>query len=93
MLTRYGLPLDNPKAWFRLVMKDAIAICPALTDITWHVFRHTYISRLVMADVDLRTVQELAGHKGILMTVRYSHLSPDYRLSAVDRLETHRRSR
>ncbi len=92
MLTRYGLPLDNPKAWFQLVMKDAVAICPALADVIGHVFRHTYISRLVMAGVDLRTVQELAGHKDVSMTIRYSHLSPDHRLSVVDRLEAHRRS-
>lgn len=91
LLTKFGLPLDNPKAWFQLVMKDAVALCSVLSGVTWHVFRHTYISRLVMAGVDLRTVQELAGHKDISMTVRYSHLSPDHRLSAVDRLESHRR--
>src|SRR5664280_2270864 len=33
--------------------------------------RHTYISRLVLAGVDIRTVQELAGHKTITMTMRY----------------------
>ena len=37
----------------------------------------------VMAGVDVRTVKELAGHKSISMTVRYSHLSPDHKLSAV----------
>jgi integrase len=47
-------------------------------------FRHTYISRLVMAGVDLRTVQELAGHKDIKMTIRYSHLSPSHKIAAVD---------
>jgi site-specific recombinase XerD len=61
-----------------------------LADVTWHVFRHTYISRLVMAGVDLRTVQELAGHKDISMTTRYAHLSPDHKLNAVAKLSAFR---
>jgi len=52
----------------------------------WHDLRHTFASRLVMAGVDLRTVQELMGHKTIAMTLRYSHLSPAHQLAAVQRL-------
>jgi site-specific recombinase XerD len=89
-LTRYGEPMENPRAWFRLVMEDAIKQNKQLADVTWHVFRHTYISRLVMAGVDLRTVQELAGHKDISMTTRYAHLSPDHKLSAVAKLSSFR---
>lgn len=44
-----------------------------------------------MAGVDIRTVQELAGHKSISMTVRYSHLSPDHKLSAVAMLAAFRK--
>ena len=52
-----------------------------------HVMRHTFASRLVMAGVDLRTVQELMGHKTIEMTMRYSHLSPDHKRAAMATLE------
>src|SRR5262249_39719315 len=52
-----------------------------------HVLRHTFASRLVMAGVDLRTVQELMGHKSILMTMRYAHLSPDHKRAAMESLE------
>ena len=40
-----------------------------------------------MAGVDLRTVQDLLGHKCIAMTVRYSHLAPKHTLAAVERLD------
>ncbi len=89
-LSRYGEPMDSPRAWFKLVMKDAVEEQPGLSNVTWHVFRHTFISRLVMAGVDLRTTQELAGHKDISMTVRYAHLSPDHKLNAIDRLTAFR---
>lgn len=52
----------------------------------WHDCRHTFASRLIMAGVDLRTVQELLGHKTIAMTLRYSHLSPTHQKEAVQRL-------
>src|SRR5271169_4548635 len=54
---------------------------------SWHCLRHTFASRLVMAGVDIRTVQELLGHKTIAMTVRYSHLAPKHTLAAVERLD------
>jgi site-specific recombinase XerD len=90
-LTRYGEPMISPRAWFELVMQEAVKKNKSLQDVTWHIFRHTYISRLVMAGVDLRTVQELAGHKDIKMTVRYAHLAPAHKLAAVDRLAEYRR--
>ena len=80
----------SPRAWFELVMEEAVKKCALLKDVTWHIFRHTYISRLVMAGVDLRTVQELAGHKDIKMTTRYAHLAPAHKLAAVDRLAEYR---
>jgi integrase len=52
-----------------------------------HVLRHTFASRLVMAGVDLPTVQALMGHKSILMTMRYTHLSGDHKRAALETLE------
>jgi len=52
-----------------------------------HVLRHTFASRLVMSGVDLRTIQELMGHKSIEMTLRYSHLSPHHKQAAMETLE------
>ena len=41
-----------------------------------HDCRHTFISHLVMAGVPIVHVKELAGHKTLAMTMRYSHLDP-----------------
>jgi len=41
---------------------------------------------LTMSGVDIRTVQELLGHKSLRMTERYAHLSPAHKLEAVQRL-------
>jgi len=62
------------------VLKEA-----KIQNFSWHCLRHTFASRLVMAGVDIRTVQELLWHKTIAMTVRYSHLAPQHTMSAVER--------
>jgi len=53
---------------------------------TWHCNRHTFASRLVMAGVDLRTVQQLGGWRTLAMVQRYSHLAPTHLRQAVERL-------
>ena len=40
-----------------------------------------------MAGVDIRTVQELGGHKTIGMTMRYAHLGPEHKRRAVGLLD------
>jgi integrase len=72
----------GPGRWFGSAVKTA-----GLTAFTWHCLRHTFASRLVMSGVDLRTVQELMGHKTIGMTVRYAHLTPKHTLAAVQQLD------
>jgi site-specific recombinase XerD len=39
-----------------------------------------------MSGVDLKTVQELLGHKDIKMTLRYSHLAKAHKTNAVEKL-------
>ena len=68
------------------MIEDAVKQIPSLKGFTWHCLRHTFISRLVMKGVDLRTVQELAGHKTISMTVRYAHLAPEHNQAAIEKL-------
>lgn len=72
----------GPRRWFEPAVTDS-----KLTDFTWHCLGHTFASRLVMAGVDLHTVQELMGHKTIGMTVRHAHLAPKH-LVALERLDS-----
>ena len=80
-LNCFGQQLKSPRDWFDDAVEDA-----GIEDFTWHCLRHTFASRLVMAGVDLRTEQELLGHRTITMTVRYAHLAPKHQLAAVERL-------
>jgi site-specific recombinase XerD len=52
----------------------------------WHDLRHTFASRRAMSGAGIRAIQEALGHKSIAMTVRYSHLSPDFVQDVVDKL-------
>lgn len=59
-----------------------------LIGVTMHTLRHTFASRLVLAGVDLRTVQEVGGWQTISMVERYSHLNPAHKAQAVEKLVT-----
>jgi site-specific recombinase XerD len=76
-----GESLAGPRYWFEKAIQKA-----GIADFHWHDLRHTFASRLTMAGVGLRAVQDALGHKSIAMTVRYSHLAPDFLLNVVEKL-------
>jgi len=76
-----GEPLASPRYWFEKAIRKA-----GLADFHWHDLRHTFASRLTMAGVGLRAVQDALGHKSVAMTVRYSHLAPDFLFDVVEKL-------
>jgi site-specific recombinase XerD len=76
-----GEPLCGPRYWFEKAIVKA-----AIEGFHWHDLRHTFASRLTMAGVGLRAVQDALGHKSVAMTVRYSHLAPDFLQDVVDKL-------
>src|SRR5438067_290873 len=59
-----------------------------LTDLHFHDLRHTFASQFVMSGGDLYILKEILGHKSITMTQRYAHLSPTYKIKAIDRMNT-----
>ena len=67
--------MKTAREWFTSACQLA-----GLDDFRWHGLRHAFASRLVMAGVAVRDVQELMGHKTIAMTCRYAHLAPSHQL-------------
>lgn len=54
-----------------------------------HILRHTYITNLILSGADLKTVQYLAGHANIKITLDiYTHLvdrSPDKLITEINK--------
>lgn len=51
-----------------------------------HALRHTAATHLLAAGVDLRSVQEIAGHRSIAVTARYLHVLPEQVARAGDQV-------
>jgi integrase len=77
-----GVALKEVKRQFERAVEKA-----GLKDVTFHTLRHTFCSLLAMRGVPIPTIAELAGHKTIQITMRYSHLAPDHKKKAIEKLE------
>ncbi len=78
-------PNGQPIGCFRNSFNNGVRRA-GLKNVTPHVLRHTFASHLVMSGVDLPTVKELLGHKSIITTMIYSHLSDEHKAKAVRKL-------
>lgn len=56
-------------------------------EVVRHTLRHTAITHLVQAGIDLPTVQRISGHKTLQMVVRYAHQSGEHIRAAMTKLE------
>lgn len=80
-VTGHTVNINKP---FRRVV-EAAGLDP--NEVVRHTLRHTAITHLVQAGVDLPTVKRISGHKTLLMVERYAHANGEHIGAAMDKLE------
>ncbi len=59
----------------QITLRKVVQACGIKKKITPHSLRHAYATHLIEAGVDLLEVQKILGHRSILTTAKYTHLT------------------
>lgn len=55
-------------------VRQAVIACDLGKRVTCHTFRHSFATHLLEAGYDIRTIQELLGHRDVSTTMIYTHV-------------------
>lgn len=78
---------QKPIAWLRKAHLRALRTAAIKPSFRLYDLRHTALTLMAMAGIDLPTLRELAGHANIQMTMRYIHPTPEHKRRAIEYFE------